>query len=165
MTQGQQPGKHRRESPGTLSRWFQQRVNARMNAGIRRGRQQFMGMDVLILHTVGRRSGEPRESPVSWFRDPADEEARLIVASGGGRYDPGWHFNLMAHPDQASIELPGDAPVPVTPHELDGAERDQAWARITAEQPRFAKYQQKTPDREYPVIRLTPQRPREEALA
>jgi hypothetical protein len=43
--------------------------------------------------------------------------------------------------------------VPVTPHRLDGADREQAWQRIAAAQPRIAKDQSK-PDREYPVVRL-----------
>jgi deazaflavin-dependent oxidoreductase (nitroreductase family) len=126
-------------------------MNARMNRKIRHGRGKFMGMDALILGTVGRRSGQPRETPLAWFAD--GEDARLIVASGGGSQHPDWYINLMAHPDQASIELPGRDTVPVTPHRLDGADREQAWQRITAAQPRYAKYQRKS-DREYPVIRL-----------
>ncbi|MFF5260836.1 nitroreductase/quinone reductase family protein [Actinomadura viridis] len=55
----------------------------------------------------------------------------------------------------ADIELPGRQAVPVTPHVLEGAERERAWGRITAAQPRYAKYQGKS-DREYPVVRLTP---------
>jgi hypothetical protein len=41
----------------------------------------------------------------------------------------------------------------VTPHRLEGADREQAWQRITAAQLRYGKYQTKS-DREYPVIRL-----------
>lgn len=147
MTQKQQA------SPGALSRWLQRTMNARMNRKVRAGRGDFMGMDVLILHTVGRRSGQPRETPVAWFADGAD--AWLLVASGGGNRHPDWHANLMAHPDRASIELPGRDAVPVTPHLLDGATRAPAWQRIAAAQPRIAKYQSRS-DREYPVIRLTP---------
>ena len=127
-------------------------MNARMNRKVRRGRGKFMGMDVLILHTVGHRSGEVRETPVAWFAD--GEDAWLIVASGGGSQHPDWYVNLMAHADRASIELPGGDTVPVTPHRLDGADREQAWQRIAAAQPRIAKYQSKS-DREYPVVRLT----------
>ncbi|MGW0195224.1 nitroreductase family deazaflavin-dependent oxidoreductase [Nonomuraea sp. NPDC003201] len=140
-------------TPGPMSRWIQRKMNARMSRKIRRGQGSFMGMDVLILNTVGRLSGQPRQSPLAWFAD--GEDAWLIVASGGGGRHPDWHANLMAHPERASVELPGRDAVPVTPHRLDGAERAQAWQRITAAQPRYAKYHDKS-DREYPVIRLTP---------
>jgi deazaflavin-dependent oxidoreductase (nitroreductase family) len=156
MTQNQQADSRRergRGSPGAVSRWVQHRMNARMNRKIRGGHGTFMGMDVLILHTVGRRSGQPRETPVAWFADGAD--AWLVVASGGKTRHPDWHLNLMGRPDQASIELPGRKAVPVTPHVLDGAEREQAWKRVAAAQPRYEKYQRKS-DREYPVVRLTP---------
>lgn len=80
-----------------------------------------MGMDVLILHTAGRRSRQPYET----------------------------------HPGRAAIELPGGRPQPVAPQWLDGADRDAAWQRIVAANPRFAKYQE-TSDRQYPIVRLTP---------
>jgi deazaflavin-dependent oxidoreductase (nitroreductase family) len=155
MTRDQQAGTRegrKSGSPGAVSRWVQRKMNGRTNRKIRRGRGTFMGMDVLILNTVGRQSGQPRETPLAWFADGAD--ARLIVASGGGGRHPDWYVNLMAHPDRASIELPGRDALPVTPHRLDGADRQEAWQRITAAQPRYAKYQRKS-DREYPVIRLT----------
>lgn len=138
---------------GALSRWVQHRWNARIIRKFRRGRGTFMGMDVLILHTAGRKSGQPRETPVAWFAD--GDDAWLVVASGGKNRHPDWHLNLMGRPDQASIELPGRDAVPVKPHVLDGAEREQAWKRIATAQPRLEKYQRKT-DREYPVVRLTP---------
>ena len=153
MTRNEQAAKRKPGTPGALSRWMQRKMNARMNRKVRRGHGRFMGMDVLILNTVGRRSGQLRETPVAWFAD--GEDGRLIVASGGGGQHPDWHANLMAHPNQASIELPGHDAVPVTPRQLDGADREQAWQRIVAAQPRYAKYQSKS-DREYPVIRLTP---------
>lgn len=139
-------------TPGRLSRWIQRKTNARMTGKIRRGRGEFMGMDVLILHTVGRRSGQPRETPVAWFAD--GENARLLIASGGGSQHPDWHSNLMAHPEQAAIQLPGGEPTPVTVDQLDGDDRERAWQIIATAQPRIAKYQSKS-DRVYPVIRLT----------
>jgi deazaflavin-dependent oxidoreductase (nitroreductase family) len=129
---------------------MQQRMNARMNTKLRRGKATFLGMDVLVLHTVGRHSGAHRESPVAWF---GDEENRIIVASGGGSQHPDWFANLMAHPEQVSIELPGNKNIAVTPQRLEGAEREQAWQLIATAQPRIAKYQTKS-DRIYPVVRL-----------
>ena len=152
MAQDQQVTKRKPGTPGAFSRWMQRTMNARTNRRIRSGRGTFMGMDLLILNTVGRRSGQPRETPVAWF--PDGEDAWLIVASGGGSQHPDWHANLMARPDRASIAFPGHAAIPVTPQPLNGTARDQAWKRIAAAQPRIAKYQSKS-DREYPVIRLT----------
>ncbi|PXY36418.1 nitroreductase family deazaflavin-dependent oxidoreductase [Prauserella flavalba] len=154
MTSNQQTGN--RKKPGPLTRaslWFQRRTNVKTNEKIRRKGGKIMGMDLLILHTVGRRSGQRRESPVTWF--DGGDGTRLIVASGGGSRHPDWYFNLVAHPDKTAIEIPGESAVPATPQALEGAEREQAWQRITEAQPRYAKYQKKS-DRRYPVIRLTP---------
>lgn len=142
-------------TPGRLSLWFQRRTNARTAAKIRRRNDgRMMGMDVLILHTAGRRSGQPYETPIAWFAD-GDGGGRLVIASGGGSDHPNWFRNLMEHPGRAAIELPGGRPQPVTPQWLDGADRDAAWQRIVAANPRFAKYQKKS-DRQYPIVRLTP---------
>ncbi|GAA1861120.1 nitroreductase family deazaflavin-dependent oxidoreductase [Actinomadura bangladeshensis] len=152
MAQDEQKSGRRPGTPGAFSRWMQHRMNARMNRKVRKGRGTFMGMDVLILNTVGSRSGQPRETPVAWF--PDKDDSRLIIASGGGTRNPDWFDNLMAHPDRATIELPGEGAVPVTPQRLDGPEREEAWQRIAEAQPRIAKYQSKS-ERQYPVIRLT----------
>ncbi|MEU5881476.1 nitroreductase/quinone reductase family protein [Spirillospora sp. NPDC047279] len=143
----------RQSDHGAVSRWMQHRMNARMGRKIRKGRGTFMGMDVLILHTVGRRSGQPRETPLAWFGD--GEDAWLVVGSGGKADHPDWHLNLVGRPDAAAVELPGRDAVRVTPHVLTGAERERAWKEITAAQPRYGKYQSKS-DREYPIVRLTP---------
>lgn len=148
QAKGRAPG-----TPGAFSRWMQRKANARMVRKIRAGKGAMMGMDVLVLTTVGHRSGLRRETPVAWFAD--GEDARLIVASGGGAAHPDWHANLMANPGAATIELVGREAVPVTPESLEGAERERAWQIIATAQPRLAKYQSKS-ERRYPVIRLTP---------
>ncbi|WP_216215858.1 nitroreductase/quinone reductase family protein [Amycolatopsis aidingensis] len=156
MAPDQQEGKRGGREPGTpspFSRWMQRKMAARMNRKIRRGRGNFMGMDVLILNTVGRRSGQRRETPLARFAE--GEDSWLIVASGGGSRHPDWHANMMAHPDRVSVELPGQQAIPVTPHRLEGTDRERAWQRIVAAQPRYQKYQSKS-ERQYPLIRLTP---------
>ncbi|TLG10900.1 nitroreductase family deazaflavin-dependent oxidoreductase [Nocardia cyriacigeorgica] len=154
MTGDQQVGGQRKPgTPGPLSRWFQKKMNARTAAKMRRkGSGKVMGMNVLILHTIGRRSGERRETPLAWF---GDGDAKLIVASGGGSVNPDWYANLTAHPEQVSIELPGEGSFDVTPQTLDGTDREDAWKRIVAEEPRIGKYQKKS-KRIYPVVRLSP---------
>ncbi|MFC8046459.1 nitroreductase family deazaflavin-dependent oxidoreductase [Nocardia sp. NPDC057353] len=135
----------------SLSLWFQRKMNARTATRIRRKGGSMMGMEVLILHTVGRKSGAPRETPLSWFADGAD---RLVIASGGGDRNPDWYANLRANPSQVAVELHGEPVTPVVATRLDGADREQAWARIVEAQPRYAKYQKKS-DRQYPLVRLS----------
>jgi deazaflavin-dependent oxidoreductase (nitroreductase family) len=110
------------------------------------------GLDALVLHTVGRKSGVERQTPVGWF--PGADGGWLIVASAGGApHNPAWYHNLVANPDKVQIET-GGRKLAVTPEVLDGAERDAAWRQITTAAPRFAGYERKT-ERALPVIRLT----------
>jgi len=118
----------------------------------RRAGYKFQGMDVLFLTTTGRKSGQAHENPVAWFAD--GDEAWLVVASAGGAAkNPAWYANMAAHPDQVWIEF-GGRQLRVTPAQLDGDARAQAWQRITQAQPRYAGYERKT-DRAIPVIRLS----------
>ena len=108
---------------------------------------------VLVLTTVGRRSGAERANPVRWFPGP-DADSWVIVASAGGAVDnPGWYYNLGAHPDQARIDVDGST-IPVTAEQLHGEVREQTWQQIVAVASGFGDYQKKT-DRELPIIRLT----------
>jgi deazaflavin-dependent oxidoreductase (nitroreductase family) len=109
------------------------------------------GMDMLILTTIGAKSGKRRETLLGSF--PDGDGAWLITASAaGGVANPAWYHNLAAHPGQAEIET-GSKKVKVTATQLAGGEREAAWQRITREQPGYAGYAKKT-DREIPVIRL-----------
>jgi deazaflavin-dependent oxidoreductase (nitroreductase family) len=118
----------------------------------RRSGDKFQGMDLLYLTTVGAKSGQERQTTLTRFAD--GDDAWLIVASSGGSTShPAWYHNIAAHPDQVWIEFGGDK-IHVSPAQLDGDAHDQAWERITASQPRYAGYQNKT-DRSIPVIRLS----------
>jgi len=117
----------------------------------RRSGDKFQGMELLYLTTVGAKSGEKRQSTVTRFAD--GDDAWLIVASAGGAVkNPAWYHNIAAHPDQVWVEF-GGKQQRVTPSQLAGEAREQAWQRITQAQPRYAGYEKKT-DREIPVIRL-----------
>jgi deazaflavin-dependent oxidoreductase (nitroreductase family) len=122
----------------------------------RRKGGRMMGGEVLVLTTVGARSGEERSTPVRRFAGPGGSSIVVASAAGSAR-NPAWYYNLAAHPDRVRIELAGEV-VPVTARQLHGAERERAWAAITAEASRFADYQEKT-DRELPVVQLTPRAP------
>ena len=113
-----------------------------MTSWHRRSGDKFQGMDLLYLTTVGAKTGQKRQSAVSRF--PDGEDAWLVVASAGGSaHHPAWYHNIAAHPDQVWIEF-GGRQLRVTPTQLDGDARAQAWQRITQLQPRYAGYEQKT---------------------
>jgi deazaflavin-dependent oxidoreductase (nitroreductase family) len=141
----------RQPRAGFMMKMFNQRT---MNRLSRKGGGKFMGMDALVLTTIGSKSGAERSSPVAWF--PGKDDSWLIVASAGGApKNPAWYYNIAAHPDRVRIEMAGRK-VAVTAEQLHGAERTEAWRQITTAAPRFAGYEGKT-DRELPVIRLVAQ--------
>ena len=118
----------------------------------RRSGDKFQGMDLLYLTTTGAKSGHKHQTAVARF--PDGDNAWLVAASAAGSaHNPAWYHNIAAHPDQVWIEFGGQQ-MRVTPVQLAGAARDQAWQRITESQPRYSGYQQKT-DRSIPVIRLS----------
>jgi deazaflavin-dependent oxidoreductase (nitroreductase family) len=140
-------GTRGRRKPGKATAWLNKLFIGRIRKG-----GKVMGMNALVLTTVGRKSGLERQTPVGWF--PGEDDTWLVVASAAGAAgNPAWYHNLAAHPDQVTIEVGGDK-IPVRAEQLHGPAREQAWQRITTAAPRFAQYQEAT-DRELPVIRLT----------
>jgi deazaflavin-dependent oxidoreductase (nitroreductase family) len=137
------------KQPGRMFRVMNRLIMGRA----RRTDSRTMGMNLLVLTTIGRKSGQARATPLAWF--PGPDGSWLVVASAGGApANPAWYLNLAANPDQVTVEQAGRK-VAVTAEELHGAEREQAWKRITTEADQFRKYEETT-DRELPVIRLTP---------
>jgi deazaflavin-dependent oxidoreductase (nitroreductase family) len=115
--------------------------------------RRFTGARILMLTTIGARSGQPRRNTLGCFTD--GDNAWIIVGSAGGSArHPGWVFNLAKHPDQVRIEI-GNRKLKVRPETISGEERNRVWQQIIAEAPVYADYPSKT-DREIPVIRLTP---------
>lgn len=120
------------------------------------------GTDLILLHSTGARTGEPRVNPAMSLRD---DDSWLIVGSAkGAADDPAWAHNLRAH-DEVSIESHGDGGidvVDVTATELSGAEHDTALARFIERAPTFASYRRKAAaTRAMPVFRLTPKATRD----
>lgn len=108
-------------------------------------------LPVLILHTVGRKSGKARKSPLLYIQDGVDY---VIVASrGGSDAPPAWWLNLQAMP-QATIEIK-KSKRHVTAREATAEEKAAYWPQLIAGYSFYADYQART-TREIPVIVLTP---------
>lgn len=112
------------------------------------------GSGLLLLHTVGAKSGAARIHPVLGI---VDGDGWLIAASkGGSPENPSWYHNLLSHPE-TEIEVPaGDHvdTVAVRAEVVSDSEHDEAWARFVARSSGFAQYAERTA-RRIPVIRLT----------
>ena len=110
----------------------------------------FEGMPLLLLTTTGVRSGQPRTTPMAYFRDGS----RLVVfaANGGSKNNPGWYHNLLANP-VAQVEV-GTEAYQVTGAETESAERERLWAQRLTQAPLLAELQ-KQAGRPIPVVALT----------
>lgn len=129
----------------SVNNWNQQIIDEfRIRGGIVGNRQ------LLLLHTIGAKSGQPRINPLAYIKD--GERFVIVAAKGGMATNPAWYHNLLAHP-QVAVEV--------------GTEKFQAFATLAIEPERtrlyeqmaavtkgYAEYQRKTA-RVIPVILLS----------
>ncbi len=138
--------------PGTMKRIgkFHTRLY-RLTGGLIGGRID--GLDILLLTTVGRKSGEKRTVPLPYYRDGG---RYLLVASfGGNAKNPAWVHNLTANPG-VQIQV-GFRKIKAQAMAAEEPERNKLWEEIATAFPRYRVYQQKT-ERTIPVIVLEPAR-------
>ena len=109
------------------------------------------GSPVLLLHTRGRKTGQPRTNGLIYL-DRGDSWA--VAASWAGEpKHPIWYLNLMAQPD-VEIQV-RDRLIPVRARELEGEERARVWREIVDQDPGFSVYEDRTRGiREIPVVLL-----------
>jgi deazaflavin-dependent oxidoreductase (nitroreductase family) len=112
---------------------------------------QFEGAPLLLLHTVGAKSGQPRVNPMM-YQQVTDGYA-VFASKGGSPDNPDWYHNLLAHPD-VKAEI-GTATVKLRARVTQGQERERIWAAQKAAYPGFAGYETKT-TRQIPVVVLEP---------
>jgi len=106
---------------------------------------------ILLLHTVGAKSGRHLVTPLIYR---ADGNAYVVLASmGGWRRNPAWYHNLASNPD-VLVEV-GPEQFRVTAAIVEGEERDRLFALHVEAYPQFDYYQRKT-SRRIPVIVLRP---------
>ncbi|WBP96183.1 nitroreductase family deazaflavin-dependent oxidoreductase [Mycolicibacterium neoaurum] len=109
----------------------------------------FAGKPLILLHHIGAKSGTERIAPLVPLID--DGKVYIFSSKGGADTDPDWYRNLMAHP-QVTVEC-GIETYQASARVLEGAERDEVYAKQVALQPQFGEYQRKT-DRVIPVVEL-----------
>ncbi len=130
--------------------WVREQVEEYEASGGREG-TTLRGMPVVVLTTVGVRSGKVRKVPL--MRVEHEGRYAAVASLGGAPKNPVWYHNLKAQPD---LELrDGELTVEMTAREIFGTEREQWWERAVVAYPDYADYQRKT-DRVIPVFVLEP---------
>ena len=132
-----------------INNWNQSIIDEfRANDGKVGGR--FEGRTLLILHTIGAKSGKERINPVAYIKD--GDRLVIVASKAGAPTHPDWYHNLVANPTVA-VEVGAEhyqAQAAVAPE----PERTRLFTKMVESSSGFAEYQEKT-TRVIPVITLT----------
>jgi deazaflavin-dependent oxidoreductase (nitroreductase family) len=122
-------------------RWSKGRIGGRF----------LRGAPVLLLTSTGRKSGQPRTTPLLYLRD--GERLVVVASKGGFSTHPLWYGNLAANP-RVEVELAGERRAMLARRAND-AEKQALWPKLVAMYRDFDDYKART-DREIPVVILSP---------
>jgi deazaflavin-dependent oxidoreductase (nitroreductase family) len=106
----------------------------------------------VLLRCVGKKTGKPRDIPL--LATPLDGGWVLIASATGQQQNPAWYHNLKANP-RCDLLVRGRGQVACVAREVEGAERDRAWAAANAQYSGYDVSQTRTP-RRIPVMVLMP---------
>lgn len=107
------------------------------------------GTTVLILTTTGRRSGEPRSTPLIYGR--AGDQYMVVASQGGAPTHPSWYLNLSANPE-VEVQVRGER-FAARAHTATAQEKPALWEAMVEQWPNYADYQRQT-TRDIPVVVL-----------
>ncbi|TPG32026.1 nitroreductase family deazaflavin-dependent oxidoreductase [Mycolicibacterium hodleri] len=121
-------------------------------SGGKLGNKFLKGTEVGILTTIGRKSGEARDSPLLFLQE--GQRIVLVACQGGRATNPMWYLNLAANPSVTFQTRAGL--LKLTAREATDAERDKYWPKLDAMYPDFVNYRSYT-DRKIPIIICDPE--------
>jgi deazaflavin-dependent oxidoreductase (nitroreductase family) len=109
---------------------------------------RFAGRPLLLLTTIGRKSGTPRVAPLNYSTD--GDRVVVIASKGGSPSHPDWYHNIVANPE-VTIEL-GSETFRARGRTAEEPERSRLFAQQAAEMPFFAAYEREVTARRIPVV-------------
>lgn len=140
------------KSTGTAIKWMSKAQTWLFKAtGGKLGNKFLRGAEVGILTTTGRKSGEPRDSPLLFLQE--GRRIVLVASQGGRATNPMWYLNLQANP-KITFQTKKETLV-LTARDATDAERDDYWPRLDAMYPDFANYRSYT-ERKIPIVICDP---------
>ena len=111
----------------------------------------FQKIPVALLTTTGRKTGEPRVSPLYFLRD--GDRVVFAASRGGSEKNPMWYLNLKANP-KVSVKIKSEE-LDLTAHEATDDERAKYWPQLVEMYPSYDDYQSWT-DRKIPLVICDP---------
>jgi deazaflavin-dependent oxidoreductase (nitroreductase family) len=127
-----------------LHKWILQMTSGRLFARVGK-------LDVLMLRTTGRKSGQPRLTALSFV--PHAAGYAVVASNAGADSEPSWWLNLQAKP-RAELEIRG-VRFAVTWRIAQGDEAEKLYAKFVEAEPGYAEYRQRTA-RKIQVLILEP---------
>ena len=128
------------------------RLVFRVTAGRTMLSSAIAGLPVVMLTTVGARSGRERTVPVLGV--PVDGALVVIASNWGAARHPAWYLNLTANPE-ARVAVDDEVRT-VRAREAAGGERERLWALGLAVYPGWAAHERRAGERTIPVMVLEP---------
>jgi deazaflavin-dependent oxidoreductase (nitroreductase family) len=137
------------------------RIFLKLNKGRMTLTHYLSGLPVIILTTIGARSGLPRTMPLACIPVSEEPGSVAVVASNLGQpHHPGWYYNLKAHP-RITGTIDRQARTYVA-HEANGEEYDRLWTYALIIYPGFKHYQLRVGNRRIPIMVLVEEKPHPE---
>jgi F420H(2)-dependent quinone reductase len=112
---------------------------------------RFMDAPVVLVESIGRRSGKRRTHPLMCGED--GDNLVIVASKGGIDAHPAWYLNLMANPE-TTAHWRGERRR-VRAREAEGAERERLWEKMVGVYRPYASYQRRT-ERRIPIVVLEP---------
>ncbi|HXA54998.1 MAG TPA: nitroreductase/quinone reductase family protein [Solirubrobacteraceae bacterium] len=135
--------------PGSAQATRAHAVLLRLTGGRIGGRA--LGSDILVLRTVGRRTGQPRDAPLLYIRH--GESFVIVASNAASARTPAWWLNLQEHPDADALVDGHDHPVRA--RAATAEEVAELWPRLVAQYRGYTRYKS-IATRELPVVILDP---------
>ncbi|MGA9858999.1 MAG: nitroreductase/quinone reductase family protein [Solirubrobacteraceae bacterium] len=126
-----------------IDRWLIPRTGGRLKVAL--------GQPILLLHTRGAKSGQPRITPLLYT--PLDGGFIVVASKAGAAHNPAWYYNLRAHPDATKVEVDGQL-VTVRPRVVEEPERSELWRRVNDNYNGYETYAQRAGGRVIPLVLL-----------
>lgn len=115
---------------------------------------ELAGWSIIQLTTLGAKTGQPRTMPL--LAGIEDDKIALVASSFGREHNPGWYYNLKAHPE-CKVAYKGICLTYIA-REVNGDEYNKYWNLVASNYVGYEKYKKLAAHRHIPVMLLEPKK-------